>query len=335
MNVYVLDTSYEPIAVVDTYSSLIWTKRYYTCGDFELYVPADKKLLDILTPGAFLKRDDDESVMIVEKITIQTDVENGDYFIFSGRSLESILARRVVGSQTIIQTDDVVQGLKELVSEWTSYIDLTIDDSLQYPYDMSSQITGDVLMDAVSDICNRFGIGFKMTISGTGLLLTFYQGDEVNVIFSPEFDNLVNSKYTYDITEYANYCKVLGEGTGLNRIGVNIYRPPQVLGINARQIFVDAKDISQNSGDIPSQDYLPMLLEKGWEALAKHEITRTFEAEIMPDVSFHYKTDYNLGDIVTVTNEYGVTAKPRIVEIVESWDETGYTAIPTFDALEV
>lgn len=336
MDVYILDSNFNPVAVIDCYKSLIWTKRYYTCGDFELYVPADESLLQYFQPDYFVTRDDDDSVMIIERLEIQTDVENGDYFIVSGRSLESVLSRRIVGSQTIIKVDDVVQGLKELVTEWTYGINLTIDDSLTYAYDLITQITGDVLMNAVSSICMRFGIGFRMTLSGSTLNLAFYQGSEVDVIFSPEFDNMLNSKYVFDITNYANYAKVMGEGTGLNRLSVIINRTtPGATGLALRRIYVDARDISRNDGSISTTDYLPMMIERGWEKLAEHEVTKTFEAEINPQSPFAYKTDYNLGDIVTVTNEYGVTAKPRIVEIVESWDDTGYTAIPTFDGLEV
>lgn len=337
MNVYVLNRSFEPVAVIDCYKSLIWTKRYYTCGDFELYVPADESLLQYFQPDYFLTRDDDDSVMVIERLEIQTDVENGDYYIVSGRSLESVLARRIVGSQTIINNADVVQGLKELVTEWTNgFPNFVIDDSLTYAQYLRTQITGDVLLDAVSSICTRFGIGLKMTLSGTTMTLSFYEGSEVDVIFSPEFDNLTNSKYVFDITNYANFAKVMGEGTGLNRLAVIINRTtPGATGLARREIYVDARDISRNDGAISTTDYLPMLIERGWEKLAEHEVTKTFEAEIEPQTSFVYKVDYNLGDIVTVTNEYGVTAKPRIVEIVESWDDTGYTAIPTFDSLEI
>ena len=69
--------------------------------------------------------------------------------------------------------------------------------------------------------------------------------------------------------------------------------------------------------------------------LDEYSITKVFEAEIEPRTTFKYKDDYDLGDIVEVTTEYGVTAHPRIVEIIESWNETGYSVIPTLEELEV
>lgn len=345
MNVYVLNQSFEQIAVIDVFKSLIWTKRYFTCGDFELCVPADESLLQYFQPDYFLMRDDDDSVMVIEKLEAQTDVENGDFFIVSGRSLESVLERRVIPVQYTINSTDVVQGLKGLIIYETDDGDptsfralpgLVIDDSLSVPEKLLTQFTGDTLLGAVSQVCTRFGIGLKMTLSGSNMILSFYEGSEADVIFSPEFDNMINSKYVKDYTNLANYAYVAGEGQGLNRIVTSLQKyTPTPTGLNLRELYVDARDMSSDSGSTSSTDYLLMLGERGKEKLAEHDVAQSFEAEIEPQTSFVYKVDYNLGDIVTVTNEYGVTAKPRIVEIIESWDETGYTAIPTFDALEV
>ena len=109
---------------------------------------------------------------------------------------------------------------------------------------------------------------------------------------------------------------------------------PTPSGLELREMFVDARDMSSNNGDISAGDYMLMLSERGMEKLMQRDVTQSFEAEIAPQMTYHYKTDYNLGDIVTVTNEYGVTATPRIVEIIECWDDTGYKAIPTFDSLQ-
>ena len=43
-----------------------------------------------------------------------------------------------------------------------------------------------------------------------------------------------------------------------------------------------------------------------------------------------YKKDYFLGDIVTAISKYGVQTDTQVLEVVETWDETGYTCTPTF-----
>ena len=59
MDLYVLNSSYEKIAVIDNYQSIIWTLRYFTPGDFELYTPATPELLQTLQVDYMLVRDRD------------------------------------------------------------------------------------------------------------------------------------------------------------------------------------------------------------------------------------------------------------------------------------
>ena len=46
MDLMVLNTNLDAIAVVDTYESFIWTDRYYEYGDFELYAPMRTEVLE-------------------------------------------------------------------------------------------------------------------------------------------------------------------------------------------------------------------------------------------------------------------------------------------------
>ena len=86
---------------------------------------------------------------------------------------------------------------------------------------------------------------------------------------------------------------------------------------------MDARDISSNGGEISENDYYDMLATRGGEKLAERQIVKAFSGNIEPQTTYQYKKDYNLGDIVSVDNGYGVTATPRIIEIIECWDDTG------------
>lgn len=356
MEIYVRNPyeNYEIIAILDSFTSLIWTKRYYSCGDFELYLPADNSLLDILRPNMFLTRDDDDSVMVIESFNIKTDAESGDYFIVSGRSLESILYRRIFDRQfTLNNTGTLADAVQAMVTECTTNRDgtsarprtyrqipnLTVDTSTSFDGTMNVQFTGQTLLDGIFSVCNPRNIGVKMTLSSGLLLLSLYQGSEIETTFSTEFDNLVNSSYVYDITQYTNSIEVAGEGEGTDRKSVTrLFFDPEnapEAGLDLYESFVDARNISSNNGEIPISEYYDLLSEKAEQVHSERENTKSFEAEVEPLASFKYKTDWNLGDIVTVTNEYDITAYPRIVEVIESWDESGYKVIPTFDALEV
>ena len=100
MDVLVLNQEFEVIGIVDYYVSLIWTERYAEAGDFELYLRSDSSVLGLVKLGFYLWLKGAKMTMIVEKIEIKTDVEDGNEIIITGRSLESILDRRIIWPQT-------------------------------------------------------------------------------------------------------------------------------------------------------------------------------------------------------------------------------------------
>lgn len=81
--------------------------------------------------------------------------------------------------------------------------------------------------------------------------------------------------------------------------------------------------------------YKMYLLQRGYEKMADYGEMVAFEGSVIPDVTFVYKEDYTLGDIVRVKNEFGITASARIVEVVEVMDDTGYSVQPKFEYTEV
>lgn len=81
--------------------------------------------------------------------------------------------------------------------------------------------------------------------------------------------------------------------------------------------------------------YMVYLLNRGMEKLSTFGEVISFEGSVIPNVTFVYKQDYFLGDLVTVENEYGISATARIIEVVEVLDENGYSVEPEFEYLEV
>ena len=81
MDVYVLDSNFKKLDVVDAYESIIWTTRYYTSGDFELYLPATNEYVALLQKNRYLCREQDivddvyKNVMIIKNIEVKTDIE--------------------------------------------------------------------------------------------------------------------------------------------------------------------------------------------------------------------------------------------------------------------
>lgn len=345
MDLYILDSSLAPIAVIDSYASLIWTKRYYSPGDFELYLPADKNLLECLRMGNFIVREDDSSAMIIETIQIKTDAENGDYFTITGKSLESIIARRIFVIQTSLSGTiaDVVRTaiynnfiiVEPPATSNRTIPNFVIGEICETSETITQQVTGDNVADWLETLCRAYGYGWRIIINSNNKMeFQLYSGSNTEVIFSDEFDNLLTTEYIISKENYKTFAVVAGEGEGSARKHYNVGIGPNE-GLDRYELYVDARDISSNNGEIAWSDYSQLLTERGYEKLKEHSITQAFSGEVEPSTTYKYKDDYNLGDIVTIETLYGISAHPRIVEIIENWDETGYKVVPTFEEMEV
>lgn len=70
--------------------------------------------------------------------------------------------------------------------------------------------------------------------------------------------------------------------------------------------------------------YLIILANDGAKEYAKYGRIVSFDGTLVPDGIFKYRQDFNLGDIVTVENELGISTAVRIVEAVDVWDTSGH-----------
>ena len=116
MELFVLDQSFEAVAVVDAFESLLWVDRYNTYGDVELYVPATLAAVQTFQSDYYLWTRDSEHMMIIEDQEISSDLEEGNKLIITGRSLESIIERRIVWQQTDY-SGKIQDVIKQLITE--------------------------------------------------------------------------------------------------------------------------------------------------------------------------------------------------------------------------
>ncbi len=334
------------VGIVENPTSAIWTRRYQKPDDFELYFPATPEMLALISDGCYITRTDIAGVMIVEHIEITADAEEGNFLLISGRGAESLLDRRIVYEQTIL-SGRVDAAIHRLIKEnaispadQARRLPLAMDVPNVDSSTIKAQHTGTNLLEAVEEICTAYGLGFRAVADNSGEILPRIElfkgtdrsaGQNVNspVTFSAEFENLLSSAYAMDTSAYKNVAIVAGEGEGKNRKRATV---GDAEGIERREVYVDARDLSTNEGEVSSEDYTAQLQARGVEILADSAITEAFEGEIDTSNTFILDADYTIGDIVTTANEYGIQQDTRIMAILESWDESGYTAVPTFSS---
>ena len=356
-NIHVLNQNFELQGIIDECVSIIWRPSYSDVGDFEIYVGATDKAINLLQKNRYVVRSSDisvdndvttfEKVMIIKNIQLITDVENGDFLCVTGRELKFLLHQRIVWSQTNLN-DTAENAMRRLVSENaitpidTNRIipNLALGVSAGLTDTIEKQLTGEYLDEAITEICTTYNYGWDVFITNNTLVFVVYTGldrsygqtDRPYVVFSDEFENLYNSDYQLSTEQYANTTLIGGEGEGLDRIYAIINNSNS--GLERYETFTDARDVSRNKdsdNEIDLTTYAKLLIERGRENLATLSYTEGFSGEILSDVAFKYGEDFFIGDVVTVVNKYGIQKNVRVLSAIESEDENGTKLSPQFN----
>ena len=353
MEFRVLDRNFQLVYVLDAYESMIWVDRLYEPGSFELYTPVTREIIDYCRPDNYVVNPESEHTMIIEDISIESDAESGDHIKVVGRSLESILDRRIVWKQTTIE-GRMQEGIKKLLNKniiapqkADGGSDRRIynfefeesDNEFIKAIKMSNQYAGDNLLAVINSLCVSNKVGFKITLTDknyfrfklyVGSNRSYNQTSLPFVVFSQEYDNLINSNYVESYSDYKNVALVAGQGEGAARrtsvVGTST-------GIFRKEIFVDAGDL-QASEVGGGKKYKDALNQRGKDELYEHKIKKEFDGKFDTSTLYKYGVDFFLGDTVQVENEYGISSPALISEYTWSCNADGEEIYPTFQSIE-
>ena len=353
MEIYVLDMDANILDIVDNYQSCIWTQQFFGQGDFEIVVPATAHYIDLLQKERLLCRDKDRSdnafnnVMLIENIKIVADWEEGNTITVSGRSLKSIVGRRIVWKQ-MNQTGNVETSIRQVITENVinpsitarKINNFTLDSVAGITDTMEVQLFGENIAEWLESVSNTYGFGWDVIIKNKKFVFQLIKGvnrsysQTVNtpVVFSPDYDNLLASTYDYSRAEYSNAALVGGEGEGVSQRTATV---GTASGLERYESYIDGSSVSSNGAIITVEQYTKLLQDYGKDQLSTTAFTESFEGKVISNGNYVLNQDYFLGDVVQVINEYGISATPRIIEIIESEDETGISTVPTFSTWEV
>ena len=252
-DVLVYDDNWELQAVVDNYESLVWTDRAKECGDFELYMYYEPDLWKMIELGTFLRIADSEHTMMVGKRDLKDTFEDTPRMIFTGKSMEYILSRRVVYKQLDVTAPpgDIVNKLldencidgpylqqfaPEPMNPNKKYRGITglYRDGSNWRMELgdrpiSQQYLGQNIYEAVSDLLETYSSPrcyyfvhhtdenkWRWRL-GTGTDHSWNQGTNEWVTFSSDFNNLKSSEFVQDNEKYANAFYITGADPGDNR----------------------------------------------------------------------------------------------------------------------
>jgi len=351
---YVYDQSFTLKAIVDSYSSLIWSDRYNQCGDFELQVVFEDKWKEILQKDYFCRIDFSDHWAIIEKIEQQQEMDEPPTMIVSGRSIECILERRIITAKKEFGSEEnevnVQSSIKTLINEnfinpsntkrkINNFIFQDSTDTLVTKKKFHESYNGDNLLDVIEGICEDEHLGYRILLNSSnqfvfslfhGVDRSVAQNTASYVIFSPYFDNLTSSSYYSSIEEYKNFMYISKDEDTYITTYVGSAEP---VGLARREIQEDASEFKKNK----NANYTDAQIRKKAKKKLNEEykIKTGIEGEVVPEEMYKYRTHYNVGDKVQFKDIYGNVEAVQISEVVISYDENGLSIIPTFEEVEL
>lgn len=355
-------TKMEQGEIINGLTSKMWVERYREAGEFRFTGAASSGIREQLPLGSFISHTDTEEIMIVENHEIQDVKGEVPQIIVSGRGFETILESRVVGSNKYFPsfpiTDHVLLAdyswnQAKLLVEQHIYMAYLLDPNDQIPYvEVRSSVSGSSVAAERSiqrgDVYQRIlelmefdNIGIKVVRPGpwspagpssTNVQLVFHVGEDrtSEIVFSYDTGEIESSDYLWSRKNDRNSALVSGR-----YVEVRVDSLADI-AYNRRTMYVDASDIDEMYTEVPTDPtvlnsiYVKME-QRGREALAAQRSVALTKTEVSQDhVTVSYRTDFNVGDLITVSGAYEeVTSTRRISEFVEIEDETGRKAYPT------
>ena len=285
----------------DRISSYEYTKRWTKSGDFTLVCPFDKEILQALKLNGIIFFDNDW-------LFIQTISYNGRQITVTGKDCKAFLESRIaLPNNTGYTGYSSVSGTTAHCIEY--YLNLNCinptDTNRKLPLIFAGGTAGlesdsymarfEYISDIITAMCENAGIGYDIrgNIAGNGFKFytlkgvdrSFNQDVNARVIFSSHWRNIVSQSFEHGIdnllnavyaTDNADYSKlVTTSANGISRRECNVS-----VGISNTDSWFEKYALNEVKDNVETESF---------------EIAVPFS---------NYGTDYELGDIVTVKDDF-------------------------------
>lgn len=344
---YVLDENMRAKMILDSYTSFVWTERFYDAGEFIMTLPVDMNIVQMLNISDYISIRESDRLMVLETMTLTTDEDGFDALELTGRSIESVLERRIIWGSfkeagkietvfekllntQVISPSEEKRKIPGIVFEKSGDASLDTVEIAIPRKDENGKLEktdaiGDNVFELIKTNCDEKHVGFKMVLKDDntvafvltpGANRTRSQNVNDPVIFSHSYENLLSSEFIQSEVGYASNALMATGSEGVYR---EVIRLEERTGLRRREIFVS--EASANN---------EIMLKKAKSVFNEHNVTIEFSGEIDFYHQFEYGRDYFLGDIVEIENRYGFGGAARLTEMVFTRDAEGPVITPTF-----
>ena len=345
------------------YESLMWIERYAAAGEFELVAKLSSGLVDKLPVGTIVSHVKTYEACVVENVEITETSKMDPTIKISGRSLVSFLENRIIGFHLpanplgLYQIYEIPAGklevqIKQLIDDHLDLANIVCTKETQTDADeLKVTLKRDTVYKHLIDLLKVNDLGIRTVrknasgsfnaLSTTKTLFHIHKGDnkKSKVIFSWDYGELESATYLTSIKAYKNVAIVTGtyfdtivyEGTSTS----NLQYDRRIMYVDAADI--DAKMLGTNPPVFPTTTEKAAIIEKltnrGTKALKKQKKVIMSNVDVSRLTSHKYRTDYDIGDVVSISGNYGVIEPRRVIEFVEIEDANGEVGYPTLSVL--
>ena len=346
----ITNEKFECVGELNAVEGLIWREAFAGYDSFELFVPLNVDNFKLLKLGNVVWVKNRLSAGFVEIINIQN--KNGkDTISVKGRTLEKLMLDRIVVGTV------VTHGFTALENAYTiadKNIFTPDDYNRTIPYmalglgEDNTQIidtyqkTGGTVYDAVYELANAFDFGFEIAFlpQMQELIFTLIQTRDCTVnqtmnnqiVFSTEFNNLIQSTIYQNNTDDKNTAYVYGEDKGADRKFIIHQNDSSLTMLDRKELYIDARDLQSTYFEdnvehtLTPEQYEKLLNQRAVDKLTQSVPVCDFDAQIYEDKlnGFVYGADFYLGDYITIEfKELNLRGKAFISAVEEDYDENG------------
>lgn len=369
MEVLILDSLLRPIDVVDQFESMIWTERFSEQGDFELVTLSTSANQKRFVAETWITITQSKRIMEIETIEETVDAEERMILKIKGFEITKILERRAAlkaitgGVAPVWFIESMTPGnvMRHIFDQICVLGTVSSADIIPF-YDAGTLYPADTIVEpsdlidweqkpssvyaALKELGDIYDLGHRLYRNPNLPKLYFdvYAGSDRTtaqtalpaVIFSPDMDNLQNTRELSDVSSSFNVVRVIytfkNETTDLDEaITVEVQddeiTPPE--GFDRRVKILLVTSIPDEVTDIPA-----FLTAAGLDELMKSRPVGAFDGEIIQNSQYVYEQHYYLGDLVEIRSRTGATAYMRVEEYIFVQDREGERSYPTFTTKE-
>lgn len=350
--------------LINGIKSKMWVERYAAAGEFKFTCPATIQMRDLLPIGSFVSHVDTSEIMVVENHEISEGKGSAPDLIVTGRGFETEFEQRIVGSNKAFPTSGAA-------SEYALAADLTwnqavtliqnhiqaahlVDPNDAIPYvNVSASVAGagtaaDIsvkrgdLYSALQELLSVDKLGIKVIRPGVWPLtpvavanttIVIHRGVDrsAQIVFSSDTGEIESTDYLWSNKKNKNAAMIFSRWVETRVVGAEAE-------IDRRWMLVDASDLDNQLSAAPVgaalDDLIAAMQQKGIAALAARNDVALTKAEVSKTANkATYRRDFDVGDIITVSGDFNVSAPMQISEYVEIEDENGRSGYPTLTLL--